>query len=70
MTRHVTKMEFLGKDNHGIVEDHHDEVARLCYKDIFKRSWTYLVGGYLTYSSTLCIFPALTSSGKFLTESN
>ena len=53
-----------GKDNHGVVEDHHAEVERLSYKDILKRSWTYLLSGYLVYSITLCIFPALTSSGK------
>lgn len=53
-----------GKDNHGVVEDHHAEVERLSYKDILKRSWTYLLSGYLVYCITLCIFPALTSSGK------
>ena len=52
-----------GKDNHGVVEDHHAEVEQLCYKDILKRSWTYLLSGYLTYCTTLCLFPAVTSTG-------
>ena len=53
-----------GKDNHGVVEDHDAEVDTLCYKEIFKRSWTYLVAGYVNYATTLMIFPALTSTGK------
>ena len=54
----------LGKDNHGVVEDHDAEVDTLCYKEIFKRSWTYLIAGYVNYATTLMIFPALTSTGK------
>lgn len=53
-----------GKDNHGVVEDHDAQVDDLCYKDIFKRSWTYLISGFLTYATTLSVFPALTNSGS------
>ena len=53
-----------GKDNHGVVEDHDAEVDRLCYKDILKRSWTYLVSGYFIYSTTLMIYPAISSTGN------
>jgi len=58
-----------GKDNHGVVEDHDAEVDTLCYKEIFKRSWTYLVAGYVNYATTLMIFPALTSTVQSITKS-
>jgi len=57
-----------GKDNHGEVEDHDAEVATLCYKEIFKRSWTYLIAGYVNYATTLMIFPALTSTVESVTD--
>ena len=55
-----------GKDNHGQVDDPNLEVETLNYKEIVKRSWTYLLGGLVNYSATLMIFPALTSTGTFL----
>jgi len=58
-----------GKDNHGVVEDHDAEVDTLCYKEIFKRSWTYLIAGYVNYATTLMIFPALTSTVESMTKS-
>ena len=61
-----------GKNNLGALEDHDAEVDTLCYKDIVKKSWTYLVAGYVNYTTTLMIFPALTSTGndKFLITIN
>lgn len=55
-----------GKDNPitGDTSDHDAEVDQLSYKDILKRSWIYLLSGFLIYSTTLSIFPALTSLGK------
>jgi len=58
-----------GKDNHGVVEDHDAEVDTLCYKEIFKQSWPYLVAGYVNYATTLMIFPALTSTVESVTKS-
>ena len=54
-----------GKDNHGVVEDHHSEVEHLNYKAILSQSWPYLMAGYLTYATTLMIFPAVTSTGIY-----
>lgn len=51
-----------GKDNHGVVEDHDAQVDQLCYKAILGKCWTYLLAGYINYSTTLMIFPALTST--------
>ena len=55
-----------GKDNRltGDTSDHDAQVEKVCYKDVFRRSWVYFLGGWLTYGSTLSIFPALTSLGK------
>jgi hypothetical protein len=53
-----------GKDNHGVVEDHDAQVDQLCYRDIVKRSWTYFLSGFLVYTTTLGIFPGLTSLGE------
>ena len=57
-----------GKDNHitGDTSDHDAEVDKLCYRDLLKRSWVYLVGGSIVYATTLSIFPALTSLGNNL----
>ena len=50
-----------GKGNviSGDTSDHDREVDELCYKDILKRSWIYLLGGWLIYGTTLSIMPAL-----------
>ena len=55
-----------GKDNRitGDTSDHDAEVDRLCYKDIFKRSWIYFLGSFISYSTTLTIFPALATLGN------
>lgn len=55
-----------GKDNHitGDTSDHDAEVDRICYKDIIKRSWIYLVGGWTVYATTLSVFPALATIVK------
>lgn len=58
-----------GKDNHGVITDHDEQVDKLCYKEIVKKSWPYLVAGYLTYATTLSIFPAITSLVQSQTKS-
>ena len=52
-----------GKDNliSGDTSDHDAEVDSLCYKDLFKMSWVYLLGGWLVYGVTLSIFPAISA---------
>ena len=45
----------------GDTTDHDREVDELCYKDIFKKSWMYLLGGWMVYGTTLSIMPALTT---------
>ena len=52
-----------GKGNiiSGDTSDHDREVDELCYKDIFKRSWVYLLGGWLIYGITLSMMPAVTT---------
>ena len=42
-----------------------EELAlKINYRTVFKSSWMYFLAGYVNYSTTLCIFPALTSLGK------
>ena len=43
----------------GDTSDHDREVDDLCYKDILRRSWMYLLGGWMIYGTTLSIMPAL-----------
>ena len=43
----------------GDTSDHDREVDELCYRDIFKRSWIYLLGGWLIYGTTLSIMPGI-----------
>ena len=57
-----------GKDNHGVVEDHDAAVDQLCYKAILAKCWTYLLAGYINYSTTLIIFPALTSTVESMSK--
>ena len=53
--------EGVGNVISGDTSDHDREVDELCYKDIFRRSWMYLLGGWLVYGTTLSIFPAITT---------
>ena len=47
-------------------EANHDvEVDSICYKEIFEKSWTYFLTGYVNYATSLCVFPAITSLGKW-----
>ena len=48
------------------VVNHDSEVDALSYKRIFGRSWSYFLTGYVNYATTLSVFPALTSLGKYL----
>ena len=45
------------------VEQSVEEVDRISYKAIFRKSWTYLLVGYINYATTLTVFPAITSLG-------
>ena len=45
-------------------EDPEIAAMKIDYKRVFSRSWMYFLTGYVNYSTTLCIFPALTSLGK------
>ena len=38
----------------------------ICYKTILRSCWPYFLTGYVNYATSLCIFPAITSLGKFL----
>jgi len=38
-----------------------EEVDRISYKAIFRKSWTYFLVGYINYATTLTVFPAITS---------
>ena len=64
--RYLSKSKFFlyyaeGKGNviTGDTSDHDREVDQLCYKDILRKSWIYLLGGWLIYGTTLSIMPAL-----------
>ena len=53
----------------GETSDHDREVDELCYKQIFKRSWIYLLGGWMIYGSTLSIMPALATIVESVSKS-
>jgi hypothetical protein len=68
LERWLSKNKFFlyyaeGKGNimTGDTSDHDREVDELCYRDIFKRSWIYLLGGWMIYGVTLSLMPALTT---------
>ncbi len=45
--------------------DHDAEVDSVSYKRIFGRSWTYILTGYVNFATSLCVFPAITTLGKY-----
>lgn len=43
--------------------NHDAEVDKISYLKIVKKSWPYLITGYVNYATSLSVFPAVTSLG-------